>query len=295
MPLRRRFHAAFLLILLVTCTRPLLGQSIELKRQLAKAMLESTCKRIQKEYYDPSMHGLDWKNLTAQAEKYIDTAQTQEQMTSAIYRLVDMLQDSHTLFIPPQYSKRPFFGFQAKAFGDDILIYKFTKDSAAEQAGLQLGDRIIAVNGFKADRQSFDRMMTFFRVLAPVAAMDIVYARGKDAPKTMHVVAKVKVDQNTLDLTNFDAFMDLVREVDAESDKEADVKWKNGSDGVSYLKIKDFETDDSWMHSDFGKIKDAKAVVLDLRGNPGGAVKTMAYAAGFFESQKTPIAEMKFA
>lgn len=41
-----------------------------------------------------------------------------------------------------------------------------------------------------------------------------------------------------------------------------------------------------------GKIKESRATIVDLRGNPGGAVDALAHFAGFFEEEPVEMAEM---
>jgi predicted metalloprotease with PDZ domain len=71
-------------------------------------------------------------------------------MITAIFVLVEKLQDSHTKFLPPGRVNRPLFGFSAQPYGDEIRISAVKKNGAAAEAGLQPGDRLMSVNGFRA-------------------------------------------------------------------------------------------------------------------------------------------------
>src|SRR6266478_4335322 len=72
--------------------------NIPLERDRMKDILSVVSKEIEKNYFDPQLKGLDWKGLTAQAKEKIEKAGTVSDMVTAIFALVDKLQDSHTIF-----------------------------------------------------------------------------------------------------------------------------------------------------------------------------------------------------
>ena len=47
----------------------------------------------------------------------------------------DAAWENDTLFLPPGRVNKPMFGFNAKAFGDVVMIYEVVKKGAAEKAG----------------------------------------------------------------------------------------------------------------------------------------------------------------
>ena len=127
------------LTLLALASLPVLGQDMKLERDRMQAMLKIVSQNIEKNFYDPNLKGLDWKALSSAAEARINDAKTPGEMLTAIFALVDKLKDSHTQFSPPSYVHRPLFGFEAKAFGEEIRIYQIKSGSAAANAGLQIG------------------------------------------------------------------------------------------------------------------------------------------------------------
>jgi carboxyl-terminal processing protease len=61
---------------------------------------------------------------------------------------------------------------------------------------------------------------------------------------------------------------------------------------VSYLGLTSFATDGSFVHGLVKEIKSAKAVIVDLRGNSGGRLDTLAWVAGYFAEREDTIAEL---
>lgn len=259
------------------------------ERSRAKDILNIVSKRIQKDFYDPDLHGLPWNQLVSETSARIDRAQTAGQMYTAIFALLKKLQDSHTFFVPPTHVNKVSFGFEAMPFGEEVRIYELDDDSPAKAAGLRLGDQILAINGFGASRTDYDNMILFFRLLRPVTAMDITYRRGNESEKTLHLEGKIKQGQQVQDL-NRNTWYDFIREGEADAAKYPEVKWADYGEGVGYFKLRSFGPSSNWLHEALGKVKDSKALVFDLRGNPGGQVDTLKYVAGCFSAQSWVLA-----
>ncbi len=261
---------------------------IGFERGRAKSVLELVSDSVEKNFHDPQLRGLDWKQMTAQTRREIDAAQDVGQMYSAIFALVERLNDSHTVFIPPSRAERHLFGFEAKAFGDDIRVSELKKGGRAEAAGLQLGDRIIGVNGIRAERGSIDFVMLYFTILRPVLSMEVVYARGQEPPRTVRIEPEVKNEPLLTDLNKIENIYHLIRE--AQSERE-DAETRLYDDGVGYLELPHFGFSSSAISGMAKKLAGSRAVIIDLRDNPGGSVAALTDFIGHFESEPTVIGE----
>jgi C-terminal processing protease CtpA/Prc len=281
------FLAAFLLL-----TFPLSAQvPIGFERDRMKMILETVSRDVEKNFYDPSLRGLDWKTLTQQTRQRIEASNSAGEMLTAIFSLVERLKDSHTVFLPPSRIVEARFGFEAKTIGDRVRIYKLDPKGAAAAAGLQRGDHILSINGFTAERSTFDLMMLYFRVLRPVALMEIEYSRGGAPPKKLRVEAKVTQKPMITDLTDIDNIYQLIRQAEADEDEDPFL-YGDYEGGVGYLYLPYFTSDGSLLNRLAGRVKNARAVVVDLRGNPGGSVDGLTHFVGFFEPEATVIADM---
>lgn len=264
------------------------AQDLDFERQRALMMLDATASNVEKNFYDPQLKGLDWKGLVEVARQRIRSARSVNAIYSAIFALVDQLNDSHTKFLPPSRAARIRFGFDAKPFGEKVLIYEMRKKGAAEAAGLQLGDQLLVINGFKVERATFDAMMLYLRVLSPVTAMDLVVKRGSDPPRAVRVEADVQPEALVEDLTRIDNIYKLIREDQAEREKALH---RVDEDGIGYLFIPHFGVSPEKITSLVEKIEKARAAVLDLRDNPGGRVDTLTTFVGHFEPEPTVIGD----
>src|SRR4051812_13437388 len=116
------FTVLLIFLALAMPSQSFAGDDLRLDRENMRNILNVVSKDVEKNYYDATLHGLDWKSLTAEARKKIDEATSVSAMVTAIFSLVDKLKDSHTLFNPPGRVNRPLFGFVGKPIGQDIFI-----------------------------------------------------------------------------------------------------------------------------------------------------------------------------
>ena len=285
------FCLGLILVSMGPAVQPLLGQakSVGFERSRRKMILKEVSREVEKNFYDADLHGHDWKALTAHAKKLIEKSNSIGEMDAAIFSLLNQLQDSHTFYIPPIRAGTPVFGFEAKAYGDEVYIYEVREGAAAAAASLEPGDRILEINGFQVDRGNFDLLMILLRVLRPVIEMEIVYSRGNDAPRTLRLRAEVKNRPIITDLTNLHNIYQLIRE--AES-KKAVYRYNKMEGGIGYLYLPSFTGGQRFIRSLVNEVKNSRAMIVDLRGNPGGAVSVLEFFASFFESDSTIIADI---
>lgn len=263
--------------------------SVSFERDRMKAVLDTVSRQVERNFYDETLRGLDWKAKVAETRQRIEQSTMAGEMITAIFALLYQLNDSHTVFIPPSRRAKIRFGFNAKAYGDSVMVYEVHEKSAAERAGLLPGDRIISVNGFPAERDGFDLLMVFLRRLRPVDRMDIVYSRQGGPPQRMLIQAEVNPGVQIEDLTDLNTIYKYIRE--AESEKEI-YRYGSYEGDIGMLEIPEFSADQSFLTRLAGRVKNSKAMIIDLRGNPGGAVDSLREFAGFFETEPVVMAEI---
>jgi C-terminal processing protease CtpA/Prc len=279
--LRRLSQLSVLLIML-----SLLAHADQLgdEKARAKQILKVVIGDIEKNYYDPTFKGVNLRERQTKANEMIDSAKSIGQIYTTIYGLVDSLQDSHTFFVAPGHTVFPKFGFKAKAYGEGVYVYKIKRKGPAETAGLQQGDRIVQVNGFDVDRESFSKMMFYFRALNPVRQMNMYVVRdGKSQP--ISVTADVHTESIVWDADNDLNYWDAVMESeDDPKERESQYRSAENNDGIGYLWLKTFSILPESAGNFAGLAGKAKGIIIDLRGNHGGAVESLVAFANKFSS-----------
>jgi C-terminal peptidase prc len=265
-------RCALLAILLVSTTS--YSENIKAERRRAEQILNLVSKDVKENFYDETLKGLDWPALTEQARQRIRSAEELGQMHGAISALLYQLHDSHTVFIPPKRKIKAIYGFKAKPFANNILVYELDKDGPAAKAGLQLGDQIVGVNNLNVVRGTFSGMMRYLTVLDPRAELDVEVAQNGS-------IRVVKVPATAVPQPPQYFFTFIETGHDSE-EHERFYDFKDYNDGIQYLRLRTFSIPSTEIVGMMRPLKDAKAVILDLRGNGGGRLSTTVDLVGQF-------------
>ena len=291
-PTRSILTAVFtvaVILLWAPSTSPAQGR-MGMARSRSKSMLKVIAKTIEKNFYDPELHGLDWKRLQKEAKQKIERANNVGDMMVAIYSMVSKLKDSHTIFAPPPRTSEPLFGFEAKPFGENIFVYEVKKGGAAYKAGIRAGDRLLKVNNFTVERKTFLTMMFFYRVLHNVHSLNLVVSTDNGPPRTVPLQARIRKKKAREDLTNLENVLRLIHEA-AWAGRET--YFHNGyKSDIGYIQLPTFNAGEKFLRKILSKYPDSKAFIVDLRGNLGGSVETLKQLTGFFEPKETSIADL---
>ena len=270
----KRNQLSLLLALFLGLSHLTDADTTNVERGRMEDILTLVSKDVQKNFYDPTLKGLDWSALTEQARQRIHGADHVGAMIGAISALLYQLHDSHTVFIPPGRTVHAIYGFKAKPVADEILVYELEKGGPAAKAGLQLGDRIIGVDNMNAVRPTFFDMMRYLSVLDPRMELDVEIADGASS-RVLKIPTTLEPHPKMLFLD----YNEIIRAIDSEKHFYG---VKDYEDGVVYLKLRTFLVPASDLGAMANKARNAKAVVLDLRGNGGGAVDAMTNLLGRF-------------
>ena len=257
-------------------------------RDSARTMLDAMRKDLQKNYYDPSLRGIDMEARFKAAEEKLKAAQTRDQLVITVAQVMLDLDDSHTFFVPPSRAARVEYGWQMRAYGDDCFVTAVKPKSDAEAKGLKVGDRLLAVDGFKPTRDNLWKMYYRYYALMPSRAVRLkVQSPGDAEPRDVEVAAKVERGAVVTDWEKI--FLRSIRE-DWGVVRERFVEV--GSDLLVW-QMPSFEVPPDHMDSVMGKARKFKTLVIDLRGNGGGYVKTLEQLAGYFFDRDVKIADLK--
>jgi carboxyl-terminal processing protease len=144
-------------------------------------------------------------------------------------------------------------GIELKTQGGELAIVRVISGSPAEQAGLRVDDRIVAVNGQATKDMPTDRAANMLQGAEGTTVALTVAAPGA-APRSMNI-RRQRVEVPSVD---------KVQMVDAQQ-------------GVGYLRITCFQkTTRRDLEAALWQLDRAgmKSLIVDLRGNPGGLLVT---------------------
>jgi len=241
-------------------------------------------------HYDPTLNGIDWQAVREKYRTAVIAVKSDAEMYVALKAMVRELKDSHTRIVTPRESAdfRRFAvmasGISLSVIDDQLLIIEVDPDSPAARAGVRKGDAIIAIDEHRFDSAFLRRARDL-----PSGALDVVSseaepARQDEAARFAQLRAVRRALQRMPDALPRPQQLTLQRGVDGQTAAQLSVTLMPeplvrpptltasvSEAGVAVLKLNRFSSrnrDD--VARALRQLADARALVLDLRGNGGG-------------------------
>ena len=247
--------------------------SINLDR--ARVTLRNAYDVVKKHYYDPKFHGLDWDARYHEFDEKIKSAPSLSQAFGVVAGFLDGLNDSHTFFSPPSRPYRIDYGYRMQLFGDNCYITR-TRPGTDAVEKVNPGDQVLGYNNFAVNRGDFWKMEYYFNNIALQKGSTLALRDPSGKERNVTVDAKVRQLKKVLDLTEegggFDIW-DLIRDMENSDHVVRQRVVETG--GVAIWKMPEFFLTDVETDHLFDTVRKNKTLILDLRGNPGGAVDTL--------------------
>jgi C-terminal processing protease CtpA/Prc len=248
---------------------------------------------VRKHYYDPKFHGVDWDARIAEAKEQILKEPSLNMAMSHIAAALDALNDSHTFFLPPGHVRRTDYGFQYQMIGEHCIVTRVRPKSDADAKGLKPGDEVVTLNGYTPTRTTLWKMQYMFSVLRPQPGLRLEVRDPTGSERRLDVMANVHQGKNVVDLTGGGAgndIWDLIRQ--SENDEHLmRARYFEVGDQLMVLKVPEFLFSQGEVETMLGKSRKHQNLVVDLRGNPGGAVDTLKYLLGAMFDKEVKIAD----
>lgn len=251
-------------------------------------MLRNAHEEVKKNYYDTSYHGIDWDAKYHEYDEKLKQITTLGQGFSMVAALMMTLNDSHTFFIPPSRPIRIEYGFRLQMIGERPFVTRVRPETDAESK-VHPGDEVIAYNRFTVNRDSLWKMNYYYNRLSPLPVSELVLKDPGGQQRELKVETKVKQLKRVLDLTQGSDYWQLVREAE-NADHQVRQRYVEMGE-VMIWKMPEFILTDSEVDHMFSIVRKHHALVLDLRGNPGGAVITLERMLGSVFDHDVKIAD----
>jgi C-terminal processing protease CtpA/Prc len=282
----------FILLLPAQMLRAQAPKASDFDKDRGRDMLNAIKNDLKKNYYDPAYHGMDIEARLKAANEKIDSATSIGHIFGIIAQALVELEDSHTYFIPPGRSARTEYGWEMQMVGDKCFITAVKPGSDAEAKGLKEGDEVWTLNDFGPTRDNFWKMEYFFKALRPQPGMKLQIIKPNGKQEEVVVMAKITEKKRVMDLTSGGDIWDLIRE-DENSAHFNRQRYVEFGDDLLIWKMPDFEIEEEKVDELMGRVRKHKALILDLRGNPGGYVVALQRIAGYFFDHDVKIADRK--
>jgi carboxyl-terminal processing protease len=243
-----------------------------LDRDRATSMLRMIAEDVKKHYYDPKFHGLDWDARVQEAKQRIENSPSLNGAFSHIAGALDALNDSHTFFVPPSRPYKHDYGFQMQMIGDRCFVSRVRPQSDGEAKGVKPGDEVLAMNGYTPTRDNLWKMNYVNNTLRPQPSLRLDLRSASGTQRQVDIVAKMQPKGTQVQELG-DSLNDLIRE-----NEDAYYLMRPHSvelGDLLILKLPIFFFSEMQASDMIGKARKHKALILDLRSNPGGAVDSL--------------------
>lgn len=281
-------------LMAVLCAAALAAQAPQSPQGIGKndiyrvrGMLKHAHDTVKKHYFDSTFNDLDWDARYAEHLAKIDAAPHLSGGLSIVADFLDGLQDSHTYFMPPAWSRQVDYGYDIGFIRDAAHVVAVRAGTDAEKK-LRLGDHIVTINSQPVTRETFSRMQYILQVLSPMVGTRVVI-RAADGSERMETVDSKITDGPAM--TQFGPggkrISDLIRE---REDAQFAIRHRTVKVGVVLVwKAPTFMAEDAEIDRMVGRAREHAALVLDLRGNPGGLVTALRRAVGSMFTESVEI------
>jgi carboxyl-terminal processing protease len=259
------------------------SQSISTKRKSGLQMLDNIKDVIKQYYYDPTFHGINLDERFKTAKETVKTQETNSQIFRVIAQVLLDFRDSHTKFYPPARLTRVEYGFSMQTIGNECFITDIKKGSDAEAKGLKAGDQIIDIEDFAPNRDNLWVVEYVLYQLEPREAI-LLSVKGADGKnKKLEIKAKLKTVQD--------------RKKEQENRKKEieklPFKCSELSSELIACKMYTFIIERNDVDKMMQQVGQHKKMILDLRGNGGGYLRSLAHLTGYFFDRDVKIGDEK--
>jgi C-terminal processing protease CtpA/Prc len=257
------------------------GQTLnKTEQERAHKMLADVVTALRKYYYDPRFKGLDLDVLAQKADDQITKAQTVPAVFAVIADLLRNLQDSHTYFLPPLPKIFYHHEWTMQSIGDNCYVTAVKAGSDGATKGLKPGDQILALNGIKLTRDSLPLISYFYFILTPQVGFDLDLINTQGQRRVLRIMAREEKARpggwnSWISLHN--AFSEYNK-----ARRRTNLRTIKLGEDISIWQMGQFELTDEEIDGVMVKIRNSKALILDLRNNPGGLEKNVLRLVGYF-------------
>ncbi|MBA2736046.1 MAG: hypothetical protein H0U50_04565 [Pyrinomonadaceae bacterium] len=303
------FYLAFLLLAFVSTRAQTAAvaetpktSAVELRRQ----SFETVWTTINEKHYDPTFGGVDWKKVRETYEPKATAAKTDAELHGVLRRMLNELKLSHfNVYMPPTDAQKAEFaggivGIELKMLDGKPIVSRVQSGSTAEKAGIKTGFVIEKIDG-----------KPVAEILAPLEKnltgrgeneriKNLYYERtltgligGKSESIAKIEVLNAKNQSQIFDVKRYPAKSEMSEAVGNFPPQEVVFESKRLDGNVGYIRF------NMWIIPQMPKIRaairefsDAKGIVFDLRGNPGGIVGIATGVAGLLTNEKASLGSM---
>ncbi len=261
------------------------------QRQLAVRILDQVQNALDGLYYDSTFGGKNLDRFRYEAQRTIDTASTRPALFGAVAQYVLNLGDSHTRFFPPGLTVSVDYGWTWRMIGENCYVSEVRHGSDAERQGLAVGDQILAIGGVRPTRENISLLGYVSHLLRPTRSQRL-YVAGYDGERRwVEFESKIERLPSLMNYENLEHLRYLRDQAALGGRVEHQFETR---DSVAIWRFNQFGFRDRRLDDYMRRARDYPWLIVDLRGNPGGAIEALTRLLGhFFDEEFSAYTEIR--
>jgi carboxyl-terminal processing protease len=266
-------RAIVAVLLLCICANRAAAQP-RFDRRAAEAALDHIHKDLKRLYYDSTFGGIDMDEHMRRTRASFQDDKSEARLITALANYLKPLRDSHTYFVPPGYEEEFSYGFRIKFFGEAPMIVDVAPGSDAERQGLARGDRVNLIDGHALERSTYSDLMYEYYTLAPRKSVQLVVTTVDGRARQLTVKTAIKKGLSLSDQLGWAGYR-RAREAQDSLRRHYAHRYAVLEKRVLVWRMPGFWDDDAAVGDILDEAQKVETLILDLRGNPGGAVEAL--------------------
>lgn len=235
----------------------------------AQTILEDLQDVVTKYYYPTERIGKEFKERCAAAHKELATVHSNAE---AFPIIADALAspDARIRFIPPLRSARVDYSWQWRLIGKDAYVTQVDPEGDARKQGLEVGDKIISLEGVTIGRDNYESVDYVFHILAPRPGLRVLAESPGKEPRWLAITSTVR-PQRRLNASGTRYSYWTAYELSKSDRRHRDEFYNlkahlHRSDTVAVWRPFELQNDAAAVTAGLKEISSASALILDLRG-----------------------------
>jgi carboxyl-terminal processing protease len=238
-------------------------------------VFDEVWEQVRERYFDPALQGVDWHEAREVWRPRAAEAVSEVELYAAMRRMLGLLRDPHTRVFAPGEStdwrvlRYVSVGVSLRELGGEIVVTDVERESDAARAGVRAGDAVLSVDG-EPSSSLVARRLADTNAGDSATARLVAVTRLFDGPRdtTVAVTFRRAGEKRERSAT--------LRRVPHTRMPSFDVRRASGGVRLVLFNIFTPEVAAQFARALGDELKDARALVIDLRDNGGGEAEAMA-------------------